>query len=211
MKDYQLCVLWKQLSLPSSSDLLLSWCSVAIICAVGNVYALKTHVRNHLSKWTPVSRETHSNLHLCVCLCVLFITALHVLFLTFFLSCVCSSKSMGNGGHGLTMSASRSSFKNMRRAGAPRASLQWTIWPKPLAGPYLGPERGDLIPRTHASRERIRPKISQGVDVTLAFLLKVCRGMCIFNVWNRSPDWLYLRLRLFIILAKAHFSFQDLP
>lgn len=149
----------------------------------------------------------------CASVCVCYLSQYSVLFLTSFLSCVCSSKSTGNGGHGLTMSASRSSFKNTRRVGAPRASLQWTIWPKPLAGPYLGPERGDLIPRTHASRERIRPKISQGVDVTLVFLLQVCRGMCVFNVWNRSPDWLHPRLRLliFIILAKAHFSFQDLP
>lgn len=70
---------------------------------------------------------------------------------------------------------------NTMRAEAPQASLQWTIWPRPPAGPYLGPERGDLILWTHASRERIRPKISQGVDITLAFLLQVCRGMCILN------------------------------
>lgn len=96
----------------------------------------------------------------------------------------------------------------MRRAGAPRASRQWTIWPKHLAGLYLGPRRGDLIPQTHASRERIRPKISQGVDVTLAFLFRVYGGMCIFTVCYRSPK---IKTCLFVILAKAQFALQNLP
>ncbi len=85
--------------------------------------------------------------------------------------CVCSSKSTESGGHGLTTNASRSSFWNTRRARAPRASQRWTIWPRPPVGPFSGPERGGLSPQTHASRERIRPKIYQGADVTFAFLL----------------------------------------
>lgn len=104
--------------------------------------------------------------------CVIYHSALSpAVFLTSFLFCVCSSKSTGSGGRGLTTNASRSSFWNTRRAGAPRASQRWTIWPRPPAGPFLGPERGDLTPRTHVSRERIRPKIYQGADVTFAFLL----------------------------------------
>ncbi|XP_042626990.1 uncharacterized protein LOC122147693 [Cyprinus carpio] len=82
-----------------------------------------------------------------------------------------SSKLTGSGGRGLTMNAFRSSLRDTRRAEAPRASQRWTIWPRPPAGPFLGPEKGDLTLRTHVSRERIRPKISQGVDVTCPILL----------------------------------------
>lgn len=103
-------------------------------------------------------------------------------------SCVCSSRWTESGGRGLTTSDSKNSFRDTRRAAAPRVSQPLTIWPRPPAGPFSEPEREGSTLQTHVFRERTRPKISRGADVEyscLSFLLGVGERVCTENIWSR--------------------------
>lgn len=82
--------------------------------------------------------------------------------ITFFLP---SLRLRENGGRGLTITASRSLFRNMKTVVDQKLSAQRIIWLKLLPGPYLVPVKEALIPRTEDIRERTNQRIFQDVEI----------------------------------------------